>query len=135
MIVEFEKQPCAIIDDINTATIKDNKFYNKSKSKLDKLVKGGYKVIDMDMWIETDIRKNEQRYDAEIRIDTWLKETADNDKQMIYETIAQSIDDCEDPMVNIDDYLIRGLFSKDTFTKNPLETIELLNQTILDIDQ
>ena len=135
MIVEFEKQPCAIIDDIDTTSIKDNKFYNKSKSKLDKLVKGGYKVIDTEMWIETDIKKNEKQYESEIRIDIWLKETSENDKQLIYENIAKSIEDCEDPIIVIEDYKILGLFSKYAFTKNPLETIELLNQTILDINQ
>ena len=135
MIVEFEKQPCAIIDDIDTTSIKDNKFYNKSKSKLDKLVKGGYKVIDEEMWIGTDIKKNEKYYESEIRIDKWLKETSNTDKNFIYETIAKSIEDCEDPMIVIEDYKILGLFSKYAFTKNPLETIELLNQTISNIEQ
>ncbi len=116
-------------------SIKDNKFYNKSKSKLDKLVKGGYKVIDEEMWIGTDIKKNEKHYESEIRIDKWLKETSENDKNFIYETIAKYIDDCEDPMIVIEDYKILGLFSKYAFTKNPLETIELLNQTISNIEQ
>ena len=116
-------------------SIINNKFYNKSKSKLDKLVKGGYKVIDEEMWIGTDIKKNEKHYESEIRIDIWLKETSENDKQMIYENIAKSIEDCEDPIIVIEDYKILGLFSKYAFTKNPLETIELLNQTILDINE
>ena len=55
--------------------------------------------------------------------------------RMIYENIAKSIEDCEDPIIVIEDYKILGLFTKYVFTKNPLETIELLNQTILDIDQ
>ena len=135
MIVEFEKQSCAIIDEATNISIIDNRFYNVSKKKLDKLIKNGYNVVDEEMWIETDIKKNEQRYDAEIRIDTWLQETNNVDRNFVYESIAKSIDDCEDPMVIIEDYLIRGLFSKDAFTKNPLETIELLNQTILDINQ
>ena len=116
-------------------SIINNKFYNKSKSKLDKLVKGGYKVIDEEMWIGTDIKKNEKYYESEIRIDKWLKETSNTDKNFIYETIAKSIEDCEDPMIVIEDYKILGLFSKYAFTKNPLETIELLNQTISSIEQ
>ena len=36
-------------------------------------------------------------------------------------------------MVIIEDYLIRGLFSKDTFTKSASETIELLNAIISSI--
>ena len=82
------------------------------------------------MWIETDINKNEEKYESEIRIDIWLKETSQDDKNFIYEEIAKSLPDCEDPMVIIEDYKIIGLFSKETFTKNPLETIELLNQVI-----
>ena len=64
-----------------------------------------------------------------------MKETSENDKNFIYETIAKYIDDCEDPMIVIEDYKILGLFSKYAFTKNPLETIELLNQTISNIEQ
>ena len=92
-------------------------------------------VIDTEMWIETDIKKNEKQYESEIRIDIWMKETSENDKQMIYENIAKSIEDCEDPIIVIEDYKILGLFTKYVFTKNPLETIELLNQTISNIEQ
>jgi len=105
-------------------------FYNKSKAKLDNLVKNGYKVIDEDMWIETDIKKNEDRYDAEVLIDKWLKETDQEDRNDIYKILAESLDDCDDPMVVIEDYKLIGLFSKDAFTKNPNETIEKLNWII-----
>ena len=114
-------------------SIIDNKFYNKSKSKLDRLIKGGYNVIDEEMWLETDIKKNELKYESEMRIDIWLKETEQTDKNFIYESIANSIDECEDPMVIIEDYLIRGLFSKDAFTKNASETIDLLNKSIKNV--
>jgi len=105
-------------------------FYNKSKSKLDKLVKNGYKIFDEDMWIKTDINKNQERYESEIRIDKWLKETDNNGKNEIYQLLASSLSDCDDPMVTIDDYKVIGVFSKDSFTKNPNETIELLNEII-----
>lgn len=105
-------------------------FYNKSKSKLDKLIKNGYKVVDEDMWIQTDIKKNEDRYDAEVRIDTWLKETEKDDKNKLYEILADNLDNCEDPMVIIEDYRIIGLFTKDLFTKSAQETLDKLNWII-----
>lgn len=114
--------------------IVNNKYYNKSKLKLDKLVKNGYKVIDEEKWIESDIEKNTERYDAEIRIDSWLESSDEEVKKHIFELIAGSVDDCDDPMVCIDDYKIVGLFSRDTFTKNPQETIEFMNNVIESFD-
>ena len=132
----IDKQPESRLQELGLIqeSITSHKLYNKSKSKLDKLVKGSYSVIDEEMWITTDINKNEFKYESEIRIDTWLKETSQDDKNMVYESLAKSIDDCEDPIVIIEDYKIIGLFSKDTFTKSASETIELLNQIIIKIN-
>ena len=105
-------------------------FYNKSKTKLDKLVKNGYKVIDEERWLKTDIKKNEKQYDSEIRIDNWLKETDKDDRNELYKIIADSLDDCDDPMVIIEDYRIIGIFTKEGFTKNASETMDLMNQVI-----
>jgi len=110
-------------------------FYNKSKSKLTKLVSNGYKVIDEDMWIQTDINRNTERYESEIRIDTWLKETTKEDMNALYEILATSIDDCQDPLVHIDNYKITGLFTQEVFTKNPIETIALLNDVIINMNE
>jgi len=137
MTIEFKKQSEDRLREIGIVEedITSNKYYNKSKSKLDKLVKNGYKVIDEDMWIQTDIKKNEDRYDAEVRIDKWLKETDQEVRNDIYKILADSLDDCEDPMVTIEDYTLRGLFSKDNFSKNPQETIDLLNEVIVIISE
>lgn len=105
-------------------------FYNKSKSKLKKLVKNGYSVVDEDMWIQTDIKKNEKQYESEVSLDSWLKETNQNDKNQIYKCLADSLNACDDPMVVIEDYRIIGLFTKEAFTKNAAETINLMNQVI-----
>lgn len=105
-------------------------FYKKSKAKLDKLVNGGYQVIDEEMWIETDMKKNESRYEAESRLDVWLKETPQVAQNEVFKLIARSLDECDDISVYVEDYKVIGLFSKDTFTKNPLETIELLNNIV-----
>ena len=129
MTVKFHSQPCSLIE-IKNGVVSNHKFYTKSKAKLDQLVQNGYKVIDPEMWIETDIKKNESRYDAEIRIDTWLRETEQENKNMIFEYLASSIPDCEDPMVVIDNYKIIGVFSKDAFTKNPTETIAMMNTAV-----
>jgi hypothetical protein len=129
MIVEFESQPCLLIENTNVS-IMDNKYYNKSKTKLDKLVKGGYKVIDEEMWIETDIKKNKDKYDAEFEIDEWLKDTDAKLRNDFFMEVASSLDDCEDPSIMIVDYRIVGCFSQESFTKNPLETMTLLNEVI-----
>lgn len=130
-----EKQPNSRLIELGLVqpTIENNKYYNKSKIKLDKLIKNGYKVIDEEKWIESDINKNTERYDAEIRIDSWVQSTDVDSKKHIFELIARSVDYCEDPTVCIDDYKIVGLFSRDAFTKNPQETIEFMNNVIKDI--
>jgi len=132
MTIIFEKQPESRLQQLGLIEepITSLPFYNKSKAKLDNLVKNGYKVIDEDMWIQTDIKKNEEKYDAEVRIDKWLKETDQETQNDIYKILAESLDDCDDPMVVINDYKLIGIFTKETFTKNPKETIELLNEII-----
>jgi uncharacterized protein related to proFAR isomerase len=86
--------------------------------------------IDEEMWIETDIRKNEDKYEAEIEIDLWMKETEINARNDFFMKVAKHISDCEDPSVMIVDYRIVGCFSNEIFTKNPLETMTLLNEVI-----
>ena len=128
----IEKQPECRLQELGLIqpSVSSHKFYAKSKAKLDNLVQNGYKVIDEEMWIETDIKKNEHKYDAEIRIDTWLRETDQHQKNSIFQQLASSIEDCDDPTVIIDDYLIRGVFSKSVFSKNAAETIEMMNTVI-----
>lgn len=132
MTVEFKTQPCELIDKIEPSII-DHIFYKKSKTKLDKLVKNGYKVIDEEMWIETDINKNEERYDSEQRIEVWLNENDDNTKNELFELLATYIDNCDDPIVSIDDYIIKGVFTNEHFTNSPQETINLLNNIIIEL--
>lgn len=116
-------------------SITDHKLYNKSKTKLDKFIKNGYKVIDETMWIETDIKKNEKQYDSEIRIEQWMKSTQKTERVEIFEYLASSLDNCDDPVVSIDNYKIIGVFSEYAFTRNPQETIDLLNQTIVKMSE
>jgi len=132
MTVEFQKQSDDKLELLGLIKepITSLPFYNKSKSKLDNLIKNGYKVIDEDMWIQTDIKKNEEKYDAEVRIDKWLKETDQETQNDIYKILADSLDECDDPMIIIEEYRIVGLFTKETFTKNPKETIDKLNEII-----
>jgi hypothetical protein len=128
----IETQPESRLQELGLIqpTIIENKYYNKSKFKLDKLVKNGYKVIDEEKWVETDIKNNQKRYDDETRIDTWMKETSHDDKNSIFESLASYLDDCNDPIVYIDDYKIVGVFSKEIFSKNPTETITLMNEVL-----
>jgi len=113
-------------------TIDSLPFYNKAKKKLDTLVKGGYKVVDEDMWVQTDIKKNEEKYDCETRLDTWIKETPQEVKNEIFLNLARSLEDCEDVSVYIKDYLICGISTNELFTKSAKETIELMNKVVND---
>jgi plasmid replication initiation protein len=127
------KQPESRLQELGLIqpTIIENKYYVKSKTKLDNLIKNGYKVIDQEKWIETDIKKNEEKYESENRIDTWLQETSQDDKNNIFEITARFLD-AEDASVFIDkDYLIRNIFTKEILTRNALETITKLNEVLV----
>lgn len=116
-------------------TVETHKFYHKSKTKLDALVKNGYQVIDEEMWIKTDITKNETKYEAETRIDSWLANTDPDDRNRVFECLASQLDDCDDPIVSIENYIIKGVFSKDTFTNNASETINMINAIIEELTE
>jgi len=107
-------------------------FYNKSKAKLDALIKNGYKVIDEEGWIEVDIKKNEEKYDCEVRIDKWLEETTEDVKLEILQSVTGKLEDCEDHTTYIKEYRLTGIFSQEAFTKNAKETIEILNKAIIE---
>ena len=134
MTVDFEKQLCALIENGSNDNAKNHQHYLKSKTKLDELIKNGYKVFDVEMWIQADIKKNSERYDAENRIDSWLRETDVDAKNKLFEVLALNLECCDDPMVSIENYQVKGVFSKDTFTKNPQETIALMNTIIRMLD-
>ncbi len=135
MRITFHPQHCTYIIDAEVEGKEDDRaLYIKSRSKLDSLIKSGYKAVDEEMWIQTDIRKNKSKYEAEIRIDVWLESTTVEDRNRVLERITATLDDCVDPIVIIENYLVKGLFSKDIFTKSPLETIELLNEVIKDLE-
>lgn len=118
---------------LETKSISSHKFYKKSRAKLDSFVKNGYDVYDEEAWIEADITKYEDRYNAEDKIDRWEKETHDDPKNRTYRYLAEILEDCdenEDRSVIIENYKLVGVFSKDAFTRNPQETVELLNKVI-----
>lgn len=112
---------------------KYNKYYHKSKDKLYGKVKNGYKVDNEEAWIMTDIKNYEDRYESEIKIDTWLNDTDHDFKNDVYETMVQFYDKCDDPAIVIEDYKLVGLYSKDIFTRNPEETIEQLNTVLTEV--
>ena len=115
-----------ILDD----NINRNKHHIKSKSKLESLIKKGYQVFDEDMWIETDIIKNEAIYDAESKIDDWIIKTDEEDQQAIFKLIPQLIDTGIDPTVYLDNYIIKGIFTNNIFTMNAIDSVNILNDAI-----
>lgn len=111
-------------------SITESKFYIKSKNKMDTLIKNGYNIIDSERWIEIDIQQNQERYDAELRLDGWIKATTSEDKKLILEALARYLD-CSDPTVYIDsDYVVKSVFGKDALTKNSIDTLTKLNEIL-----
>lgn len=135
MTVTFHIQDCDLVMTANESNASSSIFYSKSRLKLDTLIKNGYRVVDEEMWIETDIKKNSNRYESEIRIDKWLNTTEIEDKNKVYECLASQLEDCDDPVITIEDYIIKGVFSKESFTKNASETIEMLNSVIISMTE
>jgi plasmid replication initiation protein len=126
MIVTFKNQECDLITVEKSIT--DHPLYSKSKTKLDKRKKDGRSpVIDEDAWIATDISRNKERYEAEKKIDKWLKETEKEFRIAIFEMISDQIEGCEDIIVFIDDYRIKGIDSRKAFTNTAIKTIEQIN--------
>lgn len=132
MTVEFEKQSEKRLQELNLIepSIVTLPFYNKSKTKLDNLIKTGYKVVDEEAWITTDIRTNEAKYDAENKLDKWIKLTPQDERNDVLLAIAELIEDCNDHTVYIKDYRLTGIFSQEIFTKNAKETAEWIDKII-----
>jgi len=132
MTVEFEKQSEERLKELglNQPSIVSLPFYNKSKTKLDSLIKTGYKVVDEEMWIETDIKKNEERYAVETKLDEWEKRQSEEFKMNFFQDLAFHLGCDDDHAVYIKEYRLVGVFSQDSFTKNAIETMEKINWAI-----
>ena len=127
----ISKQPKARLQELGLIkeSITTNQFYNKSKSKLDKLIKNGYKVIDEDIWIKTDIGKNEELYDTQTKLDDYFKEISklsNDDKYNLQSALAIYLNS-DDPIVLFDTekYIINDL-SGNILTKNAIETRKVI---------
>jgi hypothetical protein len=112
--------------------ITSHKLYDKSKANHDKKVKNGYQVRNEELWIETDIAKNEEQYEAENKIDKWLKETDREYKTEFYFYVARQINGCDEMSVFIDDYRIKSIRSRKAFTNTAVETVERINCAIME---
>ena len=128
---EFEKK--SRIQELGSGrkSILYHEFFDKSKTKIDKMVQCGYQVRDEVSWIETDIEKNYEIYEAENRIDKWLKQTDKEARNEVFFDVARQIIGFEDISVFIDDYKIKGIRSGKLFTMNPVETVEMANLIII----
>jgi len=108
----------------------------KSKAKLDKLIKNGYKVSDEDAWIKADITKNKDKYEAEIELDyamMKIKDFNEDEYQYYFKNLAKYLD--QEDFVIIENYLIKNMYGE-FVTTNPIDTLSILKKyeedTILD---
>jgi len=136
LTIKFEKQPEYRLIELGIVGSKLDSlpYYQKAKNKLDALIKGGYTVVDEDMWIQSDIKKNEERYSCETKLDAWEKKLTSEFKTTFFQDLAYHIDSCDDFTVHIKDYRIVGVFTQDIFTKDAKETMETINNIIDIID-
>jgi len=107
--------------------IHQNKLKNKSKAKMVKLVKNGYEIKDEESWINTDIRKNEELYTAQYKLDDYIDALDDMDldsKQELLSSLATYLK-TDDPIVLIDGYSIKDL-SGNFLTTSAIETRKVI---------
>lgn len=106
-------------------SVEKSPFYEKSKSKLDERKNRGQKIYDDDAWIREDISRNEANYEAMIEIDSFMEDNNQNTKNDFYSKLAEMLE-AEDPILIIDNYIIKELFGTKTYSKNAAETQNLM---------
>lgn len=132
MTVEFEKQPKARRKELGLIKpdITDHRFYIKSKTKIEKLIKDGYPVkSSVESLIKADLYNNEEIYEAQDKLDAFiaaLRETTVERRRDYMSDLAEFMEST-DPVVTLsdDDYLIKDLQGR-SLTRSAIETREVM---------
>lgn len=90
--------------------------------------------IDKKKWIDAQLKHNKERYDAQDKIDQWIKETNFDHKKNVYDKIVEYYNNIYDPVIIIDQYVIKGLCTGDVYTRNAIETLDILEKVRRDLD-
>jgi|SaaInlStandDraft_4_1057021.scaffolds.fasta_scaffold03034_1 plasmid replication initiation protein len=105
--------------------IENDELYHLSFNKLEKLKAKGYDVKDDDAWIKTDLKNNKENYESMNKIDEFLQDNDETTKNEFYQNLAKYVKS-NDPIVVINEYIIKDIYSGTLYSKNATETHELM---------
>jgi len=141
ILFQIEPQPesrlkkLGLLDQEPELSIEEKIFLNKKKhiarQKLDKILNSEYgqKIKDEDKWIEADIKKFEEKYEAMINLDTWQSDMAKKSVEFRREYYIQLGHFLDKSMVGYDNegYRITDMFDPSTiYTYDPKETYDTI---------
>ena len=101
-----------------------NPHYGRSNEKLTKMIERGYTIQNKDAWITEDINRNGSNYDAMNNIDEF-NQTEQSVKNEFFANMAKMLN-AQDPIINIENYIIREIFGTKTYSNDAKETYDLI---------
>ena len=106
------------------SAITANPHYARSNEKLNKMIERGYTIQNKDAWITEDINRNSENYDAMNNIDEF-NQNEQNVKNEFLTKMAQMLN-APDPIICIDNYIIKEIFGTKTYSNDAKETYDLI---------
>lgn len=106
------------------SAITTNPHYARSSEKLNKMIERGYIIQNKDAWITEDINRNSENYDAMNSIDEF-NQNEQNVKNEFLTKMAQMLN-APDPIICIDNYIIKEIFGTKTYSNDAKETYDLI---------
>ena len=123
----IESKPNIEINDTEEDYI-ELKLKVKAKSKLEKLIKSGYKIINEDAWIQKDIETNKEKYLAELEIDNLLEDLNENDIIELGYGLAKIIGE-EFVLIDKENYVLKNINGQ-FITTNATDTLKIIDKYI-----
>lgn len=101
-----------------------NPHYARSSEKLNKMIERGYSIQNKDAWIAEDINRNGINYEAMDNIDEF-NQTEQSAKNEFFGNMAKMLK-AQDPIINIENYIIKEIFGTKTYSNDAKETYDLI---------
>ena len=105
--------------------IETNPFYDRAREKLEIRKQRGQEIYDDVAWIKEDLRRNSVNYQAMDEINRFLTDNDQEVKNDFYLKLADMLN-ASDPILTIENYIIKEMFGDKTYSKNAAETQNLL---------
>lgn len=106
------------------SAITTNPHYARSNEKLNKMIERGYTIQNKDAWIAEDINRNGINYEAMDNIDEF-NQTEQSAKNEFFGNMAKMLK-AQDPIINIENYIIKEIFGTKTYSNDAKETYDLI---------